>query len=569
MRSAGAASIGQLPYLAHNPAMAVAEPVAAGQAALQAGRWEDARAAFEAALRVDETGEALLGMGEALWWLGEPRASVGYHERAYVEFRRAGDAARAAWTAIWLCLTYKSDLGNQAASSGWIARAERVLRDAGPGPLQGWLWVTRAYDTTDLALSLELAERSLEFARGSGDFDLEVCALSQLGNTLVAVGRVAEGLALVDEAMAGTLGGESCSPLTVVIASCHMLTACELAGDLERATQWCRVADEFTRKYGCPFLYVSCRTAYGSILVGKGRWAEAESELQAAIRTTADAWPAMHAQAVARLADLRLRQGRLEEAEVLLAKVDDEIATALPAAGVRLARGQPTIAIALLERRLHVLGERHVEVATTLELLVPARLARGDLDGAASAAERLGRLASDQHHGHVAACAAIASARVSIARQETAAAIRQLETALERFSRLDLPFETARARLELARALTEDQREVAIEEAQRGLAALDQLGAAADADAAAALLRSLGVTGRTGPRQVGVLSKREQEVLRLVGLGLSNPEIAARLCISRKTAAHHVSSVLAKLDLRNRAEAVAYATRSLGAPIPS
>jgi DNA-binding NarL/FixJ family response regulator len=66
---------------------------------------------------------------------------------------------------------------------------------------------------------------------------------------------------------------------------------------------------------------------------------------------------------------------------------------------------------------------------------------------------------------------------------------------------------------------------------------------------------------RTGPRHVGILTKRELEVLHLVGLGLSNPEIAQRLFISRKTAAHHVSNLLAKLGLRNRAEAVAYAAR--------
>jgi len=151
---------------------------------------------------------------------------------------------------------------------------------------------------------------------------------------------------------------------------------------------------------------------------------------------------------------------------------------------------------------------------------------------------------------------------------ESDAAIKQLGAALERFSRLGLPLEAGRARLDLARALAKGHPAVAVAEAQRALAAFEGLGAAADADAAAALLRALGATGRSGPRHAGALTKREEEVLRLIGFGLSNPEIAKRLVISRKTAAHHVSSVLSKLGLRNRAEAVAYATRTLGDPAP-
>jgi DNA-binding NarL/FixJ family response regulator len=126
--------------------------------------------------------------------------------------------------------------------------------------------------------------------------------------------------------------------------------------------------------------------------------------------------------------------------------------------------------------------------------------------------------------------------------------------------------ELARTRLELARGLAEGSPEVAIAEAKLALQDFERLQATRHADAAAALLRSLGAKGRTGPKDVGVLSKRELEVLRLVGIGLSNPEIAERLFISRKTAAHHVSSLLAKLGLRNRAEAAAYAAKVLADP---
>ena len=119
----------------------------------------------------------------------------------------------------------------------------------------------------------------------------------------------------------------------------------------------------------------------------------------------------------------------------------------------------------------------------------------------------------------------------------------------------------AQVRLELARALAAADPEMAVAEATAARDALERLGAVADADAADALRRSLGARGRTGPKRVGALTRREQEVLRLVGLGLSNPGIAQRLFISRKTAAHHVSNVLAKLGVRNRAGAIAYATR--------
>jgi DNA-binding NarL/FixJ family response regulator len=144
-------------------------------------------------------------------------------------------------------------------------------------------------------------------------------------------------------------------------------------------------------------------------------------------------------------------------------------------------------------------------------------------------------------------------------------AISHLERALAAFVRLEMPLEVGRTRFSLARALRAGERETAIVEARAALACFEELGAARDADAAAGFLRAVGVkAARAGPKGVGVLTKRELEVLLLLGEGLSNPDIAKRLFISRKTVEHHVASVLSKLGLSGRGEAAAYALRNLG-----
>ncbi len=541
-----------------NAGVEVEKLISAGASALNEGRWRDAQSAFETALTAGSHPVALDGLGEAFWWLGDPRRSNELREQAYARFRRQGDSTRAILAALGVAVTYEANFGNNQAAMGWVARAGRLLNGE-EDPLAAWVWGTRAYLTTELATAIHLYERALAAARATKDIDLELWSMSGLGERLVLSGEVATGMSLIDEAMAGTLGGEYTRLDTVVFTSCDMLVACDAAHDLERASRWCEIADRFIATYGCPFLYARCRTIYGGLLVTTGRWPEAERELAMAIDMSAGAGPPVSADAHARMADLRLRQGRIEEAVSLLSGHEDQTRAQLAAAAVRLARGDPAGAVALLRRRLAKAIQGQIGSAPALALLVRASLELGEIEAAREAAQRLAVLATGQGSAHIEALAALSEGYVSIAMDECENGVARLETALGLFVSLGMPHEAARARLELARALANTQPDAAISEAESALATFDRIGARSDADATAALLRTLGVTPPSSRHGDGELTGRERQVLVLLAVGLSNPEIAARLHISRKTVAHHVSSVLTKLGVRNRTEAVARA----------
>ncbi|MGH8827746.1 MAG: response regulator transcription factor, partial [Jiangellaceae bacterium] len=144
---------------------------------------------------------------------------------------------------------------------------------------------------------------------------------------------------------------------------------------------------------------------------------------------------------------------------------------------------------------------------------------------------------------------------------DDAAALAHLEAALRGFATAGLPLEVVRTRLRIARLLASSNPAVAITEARAALSSCDRIGAGPDADAAAGILRSLGQPGRTPERTGATLTRRESEVLQHLVEGLSNEQIALRLYISKRTVEHHVGSILSKLAVSSRAEAMAHAVR--------
>jgi DNA-binding CsgD family transcriptional regulator len=535
-----------------------------GDEALKVGDWPTAKRSYLAALELEETPEALLGLGNALWWLQDIEASLRYRERAYAVLRRRSEPMRAAIVALQLCPHYSGNLGNFAAARGWLARAARLAEEFKLAELDGWLFLGRAALATtggNPQTGEGLARDALEFARRFPDADLELCALSQLGGALIMLGRIEEGAALLDEAMAGALGGEG-GLETVVHASCATIVSCSRAAEVKRAVQWIRAANEFNRRYGSPHLDAVCRTAYSQILLATGRWAEAEAELQGALdKMSTRAEPLIRTEALATFAELRLAQGRIEEAARLLEGIEDHVACAKARASLALARGQPGVAASVLRRRLRGIGET-LESASQVELLIEVEVELRATQAALTRARRLAALGASVNCEIIRARGERALGRSLLAMGDPSDALAHLERAFETFSHLELPFEAARARFLLARALGEASRESAIAEAQLALATFESLGAARDADGAAAFLRSLGVkAARGGPRSSGRLTRRELEVLVLLGEGLSNSELAERLCLTRKTVENHVASIFAKLELSSRAEAAVYAVR--------
>ena len=539
--------------------------VSEARAALADGRWQEARDGFESALVAGESGAALFGLAIARWWLREPGEAINLEERAFTAYCREGDYEDAVNVALYLCLGQSMTFGNNAAARGWLERGSRIVEEQRLLHLRGWMLLCRAVveqDDGDVIAAEKWAREALAAAAEFDELDLEVCARSELGSAMVAQGRLREGTAYLDDAMAGALGGDIQVIDSVVLAACRTIASCSRAGDVRRATQWIRAATQFNQRFGSPHLHTTCKTHYADLLFLNGRWPEAEAELAEALDVGARAEPLLHATARAGLAELRLAQGRHEEAERLLAGHEQHPVALSAWAGILVAGGQAERAAELLRRRIRVAGAGRLEEIRLRVRLVTAEIACARPDKAVAAALELLDLAGSIDVP-LAAARAHHSAGLAFLAAGEAAAVDHVERALAAYLELDMPYDAARCRLALA-SLPGIAPDIAVGDARLALETFERLGARSDADAANALLRSLGVRSvRRGPNAVTSLTGREREILSLLGEGLSNRDIAERLFIAPKTVEHHVSRVLAKLDLSRRSEAAAYVARHL------
>jgi ATP/maltotriose-dependent transcriptional regulator MalT len=253
--------------------------------------------------------------------------------------------------------------------------------------------------------------------------------------------------------LAALCAGELTEVATVDEIFCGLFWACELVNDVPRADQWMRVTAERMRRSNVVAAF--CRAHYGGILTAAGRWSEAEAELIEAAGHFDLGISARRDAAVVRLADLRFRQGRLDEGAQLLEGLEGHPDAVRTLAALHLARGETALARDLLERRTGAPGDgvptfgEAAMVGPLLPLLVDVHLEEGNVDAAERVAQRLSRLAEAQRGPYLRAAASLARGRVCLASGQGDARV-CLQQALEGFVQAQLPMEPARTRLELA-----------------------------------------------------------------------------------------------------------------------
>jgi DNA-binding NarL/FixJ family response regulator len=476
--------------------------------------------------------------------------------RAHRAYLRTEDGLEAVRCAFWLgCVLIL--LGQLAPAHGWFARTQHLLERGKRGPVEsGYL---------EMAAGLEAlfsgdpvaAHPRLEAAATAGlrHGEPDLAALSRLGcgQALIAMGRPAEGVAMLDEAMVAVAGGEVSAVATGLIY-CAVIDTCQELFDLRRAQEWTAALSDWCDAQPDLVPYRGqCLVHRAELMRLRGAWEAAFAQAeQASQRLSEPLHPALGA-ARYEQAELHRLRGDDRAAADAYRRASDAGHSAQPGlALLRLRQGRLPSAAAAIERALAE-PRFPAERARLLAARVEVELAGGNVQAARNAADELARLSAELGSPPmIAAMTSDAAGMVHRAEGDPRAALRALRQAWSSWQEIDAPYESARTRLRIGLACRDlGDEETAAMEFDAARQAFVSLGAAPDVADADALLANA--------KAPGGLTWREVEVLALVSTGSTNRAIAEELMISEKTVARHISNIFTKLGISSRAAATAYA----------
>ncbi len=441
----------RLPTNSHGQADLLGE----GRAALKRGAWGNA---VEALRVVDAAGhldgaEDLEGLAEAAWWTGDLDGATSARERAVAAYLEQGNPERAAFLAVQNAEDFSYQRADSVAS-GWLARAERLLvgnaESVAHGHLQR-LRSMRAMKHGDLDTALKLAKEVHDIGERHRDLDLQALSLQDQGRILIALGQVEAGLLLVDEAMASAVSGELTLHTTGRVY-CNMMETCDKLSDFERASQWNDVGTKWCQDHTESIFPGICRVYRAKILGLRGAWVEAQAEALKASEELKP-WPPVAAEAWYQIGELRLRLGDLDAAGSAFQQAHELGREPFPGiADLRWSQGRPDEARSLIDSALANPALDAPSRARLLPTKMTVAIAENDLPAAQKALDELSHIADQYPSPALSATLAEQRAEVAFHSNRIDDAIRSARAAVKEWAELGFPFETARARLTLARS---------------------------------------------------------------------------------------------------------------------
>ena len=445
-----------------------------------------------------EEPEAVEALGSAAWWIGDIETTINARQRAYAEYVAQGRNIDASRVAIQVAEDHYFLLQSSTAN-GWLNKAHRVLDDVPVAAEHGHLMRLEAVLASNLEEAVELSARVHQVGVDLGDVDLEMVGLHDSGRFLVASGEVDSGMAMMEEAMISAVAGELSLRVTGRIF-CNMIEACASMADYRRAIEWSDQTMRWCEGIGNAGGYPGvCRVRRAEFMRLRGAWSDAEEEAKRAISESTIR--SYMGEGFDQLGMVRLNLGDIAGAEKAFRRAHSLGSNSMPGlALVKLAQDDPAEGLSLIQA-----GLASAEGLTVRMQLLPAAvkiaLASSDLEAAEKHASELESLVERYDSEVLRAFSLQSTARVAVAKNAPGDAAPLFREAVNILLASGLPFEAARARLDLGTALTQTGSEgLGRLEIDAAKSEFERLGAQWDLDRLSEILLTPTVSER--PRQM-------------------------------------------------------------------
>jgi ATP/maltotriose-dependent transcriptional regulator MalT len=493
-----------------------------------------------------------------LYLEGHDEECVALLGRAFHERLGGHDRAAAIRCAFWIGFLL-TNAGQHAMANGWLTRARRLLETEPADTVEhGYLLLPDAAQQSargQYVHTYELAGRAAALADRFDDPDLAALARHVQARASIRRGDLAEGVALLDEAMLGVLT-EAVSPVALTIVYWGLIEGCQEIFDLHRSREWTTaLAAWYEARPTARLNRGRCLVHRAELHLDSGDWTAAMSDAQRACALLTDpaAQPMLGAAHYV-IGELHRLRGSADAAAREYRRAGENGRDPQPGlALLRLAEGDVPAARAAIHRAVSETshtsepGSRPKLLAAYVEIMLRA----DDVPAARAGADELRERAEHVDTAYLAGMSARAGGAVLLGDGKPGQALGLLRRGCTIWQSLQVPYELARCRVLHGlgcRDLGDD--EGARMQLSTARSEFKRLGAAVDATMTPTI---------TNPTSPGALTTREVEVLRLVAKGMPNRAVAEHLGLRDKTIARHLSNIYAKLELRTRSAATAYA----------